>query len=539
MDAARSGFAVPLRHTDDEVRREKAKRDGTALNTMNLLNYAARVDSKYNAGKGGYSALIAKLSKLPRRQTGAVAMQDNNIDASYSGQVSIGTPPQSFQVILDTGSSDLWVEGACASCTTTFDGAKSSSFKDQNKTFAISYGSGDASGTLGKDVVNMGGYSVSGQTFAIINQMTKKLIATSVSGIMGLSFPVLAYSKAVPWWVSLVNSGVWNEKLFAFYMRRWRDVPGASSVADGGMATFGYLDSSLYSGDVTYLNVDANAQYWQIPMDSVTMQGTSVNLGGANIVAIDTGTTLIGGPQSIVAAIFAAIPGSRQMTGVYSSYYEYPCSTAVNLALNFGGYTINIGNADFNLGKYSSDGDLCTGAVFVQPLSGPVQWIVGATALKNAYTVFRNEPRAVGFAALAGAVASPPAANSTFVPTAAGELPNAGGVGPLPTAQGDPTDAITDTADGVMGASTTVELGSASAPSGTSRPSAPTGNVNAAAAAASASAADGKVVAVTVPADDAHLGAAQTGASTSGANGTAAIPSLLAVLAASLLASFL
>ena len=61
----------------------------------------------------------------------------------------------------------------------------------------------------------------------------------------------------------------------------------------------------------------------------MTVQGNSISLGTGQSTysAIDTGTTLIGGPQSAIAEIYANIPGSSPATGNYEGYYTYREST--------------------------------------------------------------------------------------------------------------------------------------------------------------------------------------------------------------------
>lgn len=108
----------------------------------------------------------------------------------YVGNISIGTPPQQFSVVFDTGSSDLWVPSiyckskACGECPPrppcaaptpllgprqahrhasplsavthrSFNPSHSSTFHDWGKSITLEYGSGEMSGFLGHDTVRV------------------------------------------------------------------------------------------------------------------------------------------------------------------------------------------------------------------------------------------------------------------------------------------------------------------------------------------------------------------------------------------------
>ncbi|KAG6855363.1 hypothetical protein H0H87_004329, partial [Tephrocybe sp. NHM501043] len=92
--------------------------------------------------------------------------------------------------------------------------------------------------------------------------------------------------------------------------------------------------------------------------------------------------------------------------------------------MSFGGKSWPIDVADMNLGRLSATSSQCVGGIFDLGLGsnigsgqGNPSWVVGATFLKNVYSVFRSNPPSIGFAQLSdaaggsGAVHSSPASS--------------------------------------------------------------------------------------------------------------------------------
>jgi len=144
-------------------------------------------------------------------------------------------------------------------------------------------------------------------------------------------------------------------------------------------------------------------------MKAITVNGQNIQVstGDAALSAIDTGTTLVGGPTDDVKAIWNSVKGSSQIrNGPYAGFYAFPCSTDVTVTFNFGGKTWPISTTDMNLGEVEQG--QCLGGIFdlgqgtsIQGGGGNPSWVVGDTFLKNVYSVFRADPPAVGFASLA------------------------------------------------------------------------------------------------------------------------------------------
>ena len=156
---------------------------------------AARLDSKEG------ESLRASIRKYHLRgnlgETGdadIVALK-NYMDAQYFGEIGVGTPPQNFTVIFDTGSSNLWVPSSKCYFSVAcyfhpkYKSSGSSTYRKNGKSADIHYGTGAISGFFSEDHIRVGDLVVKDQEFI---EATKEpgltFLMAKFDGILGLGF---------------------------------------------------------------------------------------------------------------------------------------------------------------------------------------------------------------------------------------------------------------------------------------------------------------------------------------------------------------
>lgn len=401
--SASTAFSAPTEKRSSPVHIPIRKRGLVERSGNDLLEWAneqkAILQSKYNLPS----------SSAPVKREGGTSLTNVQYDSSWVATIYGGTPSRGYEVVLDTGSADLWISSQY------YNPSDSSSFRNQSTPFDIQYGSGEVAGYEATDDFTLAGTTVDNLHFAVANRVSQGLVSGDMEGILGMGFQKLAASGEPPLWVA---AGI---NTFSFYLER-ASLTSSNQEQPGGIFTLGGTNSSLYTGDISY-NTLIEELYWMVRLGDAGTRGTNVNLNGLYRAAVDTGTTLIGGPDSLVQELYSNIPGSQSQG---NGYYSFPCSESVDATLTFGNMQYTIPDSDFIAGTLDSSGTTCLGAFFGLGSSSQtdLQWIIGDAFLKNVYSVFTTSSSngaAVGFASLANGLNS--GTNSRSVSSTASSSP--------------------------------------------------------------------------------------------------------------------
>jgi len=314
-------------------------------------------------------------------------------NTQYWGTVQIGTPAVTYQVLFDTGSSNLWVPASnctnCASTKTKYDPSASSTYKPNGTTFEIQYGTGSMKGFVAHDVLTIGDLKCEVDFAAATNEPGATFKVAKFDGILGLGWPSIAVDGITPVMQRFAAERVIDSYVFAFYLQ--------SSDSQKGKLTIGGYDKSKVS-TISWVPVTME-NYWSVNMAKMAFNGVvATNVTWA---IVDSGTSLIVGPKADVAAI-ASQMGAQLVT---NGEYMVDCDATLpdmQLTLGSGSHTVELtvkGN-DLRI-KVCRFIIICecilgiAGMDLPQPL-----WILGDVIMRDFYTIFDIGNAQVGFSPL-------------------------------------------------------------------------------------------------------------------------------------------
>ncbi|XP_015667270.2 cathepsin E-like [Protobothrops mucrosquamatus] len=321
----------------------------------------------------------------------------NYMNAQYYGEVSIGTPPQKFYVIFDTGSADLWVPSiycmsdACLKHN-KFESFMSHSYQYGGRQFSLRYGTGHLMGISSKDVVQISNISIEDQDFGeSLLEPGNTFVSAYFDGVLGLAYPNLSVVEAIPVFDNMMRQNLVEQPVFSFFLNR-------DGTKDGGELIFGGIDHSLYNGPIYWIPV-SRKMYWQIPLENVKIQGQIAACKNGCEAIVDSGTSLITGPLldiNKLQAKIGAVPSS-------SGEFLVDCrrlSSLPSISFTIGQKEFTLTPKQYTIKEKSRYETLCySGFQSLDLISnkGPL-WILGDVFMSAFYTVFDRGHDRVGFA---------------------------------------------------------------------------------------------------------------------------------------------
>jgi len=311
------------------------------------------------------------------RYTSVSAMQRIHKTA-YWGSVSLGTPPQHFKVIFDTGSGNLIVPSSqcsvpgCKPHKKYESKSSTTSMTIQNENgegnAEISFGTGNIAGDFYRDKMCIGDSLCIDSSFIAANrESTEPFQEIPFDGIMGLGFKDLSMGKGFNIVDDLYAGGQLPQGQVSFYL------------TDGGDSevTFGGYKSEYLASDILWARVDLES-FWQVSIDDITFDNKPKSLcGGGCNVAVDTGTSMLAGPSELVDKLTSML-GAKEDCSNFNSLPK--------LGFQIGDKVLNLKPDDY-MDSSGSECSLSFMSLDVPPPKGPL-FIFGDPFLRRFVTIF-------------------------------------------------------------------------------------------------------------------------------------------------------
>lgn len=294
LGGAQTKFSFPLRISPAQVSQPLPLSTTTAKDIMGL---ALASDP---SGNINFMAMVNNL--------------EGDSGRGYYLEMEIGTPPQTLNILVDTGSSNFAVAGAPnPDISKYYDSQASSTYRSLGVDVTVRYTQGSWTGILGKDVINVP-KGVNGSFLVNIASIMESegffMPKINWQGILGLAYRTLAKpsSSVETFFDSLVQQAK-IPNVFSMQMCG-AGLPTTGTGINGGSLVMGGTEPTLYTGDIWYTPI-TEEWYYQVEVLKFEVGGMNLNLDcreyNTDKAIVDSGTTLLRLPEKVFNAMVEAI----------------------------------------------------------------------------------------------------------------------------------------------------------------------------------------------------------------------------------------
>lgn len=329
-------------------------------NTPAPLSFDFTVENTY----GDLSAreFWAQENAKKAKRDGFAEVINNVQDIYYMMNIYLGSNKQKNYVVIDTGSSDLWVPSSGYSQNT------SSTSQDTGKFFGIRYIDGSLSqGKYYRDSLHFEGSS------SALSNFQFAVSSNGGPGVLGLGNKALEVARDkydnLPW--ALQKSGITPKASYSMYLGR---------ETGSGVVIFGGIDTEKYEGCLTKYPVLTNARDFDLNVLSISFGGNQVPINSA--YTLDTGTSLCYVGADLLSVIDVAFNTTVvDEGGVFYRMVDCTQPTDQHMVFDFGLNKISISYADLVL--HNDDGTCLLGLAYANG-----NQLLGGPFLRSAYVYF-------------------------------------------------------------------------------------------------------------------------------------------------------
>ncbi|WKY14007.1 hypothetical protein Q1695_004666 [Nippostrongylus brasiliensis] len=321
-------------------------------------------------------------------------------DVHYLGIIGIGTPRQNFLMMMDTGSSGIWViDQSCNTATcngnprngrsrSKYNPAWSYTFRFIARNFSTGYASGGVSGYEAEDSIHVGGVTVTGQRIGVATHVDNGWATSPIDGIFGLGWPI-AGAVAAPM-QNVINA--LDSPLFTIWMNRI--IYPVSRGQSAGVITYGAVDNINCRPYWVYVPM-TRPSMWEVPLQGFRIGSYSIT--GSYKVLVDSGSSRMGVPNSVLNAIVQQTSArwNNQHNGHTVNCATIRTQPIIHYSIEGIDYTLpsdqyvvdtNMGNNECLLAFYGTTG-----------LGLYTEWILGMPWFRAYCNLFDFGNRRVGF----------------------------------------------------------------------------------------------------------------------------------------------